>query len=93
VSSESDRRTDGQPEELRAAHRRTVDGDKVWRQRKETVTNTAARGEKKEKESRRETEERHTFLFFSSSEHGGRVHMDLVELYLPECFTYHSDTE
>lgn len=30
---------------------------------------------------------------FSSPEHGDRVHMDLVDLYLPECFTYHSDTE
>lgn len=28
-----------------------------------------------------------------SSEYGGKEHMDLVELYLPECFTYHSDTE
>ena len=30
---------------------------------------------------------------FSSTGYGGRVHMDLVDLYLPECFSFHSDTE
>lgn len=32
-------------------------------------------------------------FFFSPSQHGCEVHMDLVDLYLPECFTFHSDTE
>lgn len=36
-------------------------------------------------------DQRKHFLLFSG--YGDRVQMDLVDLYLPECFSYHSDTE
>lgn len=98
MRSVSDRKADrGDDDDLR------VDGHKVWRQDKERVTNSAVtekvykscRGEGKirKREGRQRSSGPLKRTLFSSLEHGGRVHMDLVDLYLPECFTYHSDTE
>lgn len=65
--------------------------DRVYKKKKISVEE---REKERDKEGAgQEQTSQDTTTFFSSSEHGGRVHMDLVDLYLPECFTYHSDTE
>lgn len=88
VAKESDRKSEGRRQGTTPRSRRTPDGDAVRGQSRDKVTNAAARATVCEAlEDRVETIRR------TSAEHGGRVHMDLVDLYLPECFTYHSDTE
>lgn len=85
---------EGSNETGQGRHTGAVDANKVWRQRKAQLKKIIKSTNRfffffLKKGAQRSPD---TF-FFWSSQHGCKVHMDLVDLYLPECFTFHSDTE
>lgn len=57
-----------------------------------TVCGRGDRGEEEQQEEEVQGASRGSF-FSPPAQQVGRVHMDLVDLYLPECFTYCCDTE